>query len=148
MVFIEVGIMNLEHLSDNELIDYIIKHDDDPIRLRLATHMQRLSGAIMDDLIDAGMDATWCTFENTYHPGQYIKHLEDELRYLQEQLDKALSEIEELRPMKVSDLIIELKQKITTEQWRVRHAEQGKHEAEKSRDEMKHKLDMWTILKR
>ena len=138
--------MNLNHLTDNELIDYVIKHDDDHIRLRLATHMQRVSGAIMDDLIDAGMDATWCTFENTYHPGQYITHLEDEIRYLQEQLDQALKEIEELKPIKVSDLIVELRQRITTEEWRVRHAEQAKYEAEKSRDEMKSKLDMWNVL--
>lgn len=135
-------------MTDNELIDYTIKFDTDPVRVRLATVMERISGSIINDLIDAGMDEAWCTFENRYHPGQYIKYLEGEIEYLQEKLEEAHKEIEELKPMKVSDLIIELRQRITTEEWRVRHAEQAKHEAEKSRDEMKSKLDMWAILNR
>ena len=103
-------------MTDNELIDYTIKFDTDPVRVRLATFMDRQPGAILDDLERAGMDPEFCTFKSyitysTYLPGQYITHLEEEVRYLQEQLDQALGEIEELKPMKVSDLIIELRQR-------------------------------------
>lgn len=135
-------------MTDNELIDYTIKFDTDPVRVRLATHMQRVQGAIIDDLIDAGMDDTWCTFENTYHPGQYIRHLEGEIEYLQEQLDEAYKEIEELKPMKVSELITQLRQEITTEKYRRQQAEISRYEAEEKREEMKSKLDMWAILNR
>jgi hypothetical protein len=136
------------NMTDNELIDYTIKFDNDPVRVRLATHMQRVQGAIIDDLIEAGMDDTWCTFENTYHPGQYIRHLENEIDYLQEQLDEALKEIEELKPMKVSELIQQLRQEITTEKYYRQQADKSRYEAHQEREEMKSKLDMWATLNR
>lgn len=140
--------MNLLHLSDNELIDYVIKNDDDPIRVRLATHMQRVAGSIIDDLIDAGMDDTWCTFENTYHPGQYIRHLENEVEYLNVKLSGANKAIKELQARTIADLIAELNTQLETETYRASLAVKYQHEAEAREKDMKHKLDMWTILKR
>lgn len=140
--------MNLNHLSDNELIDYIIKHDTDPIRVRLATHMQRVSGAIIDDLVDAGMDEVWCTFENSYHPGQYIRHLENEIEYLNDQATQNLKEIEELKARTVMDLIAELKQDIRTAEYSMKEAYRERNKAVEEREEMKHKLDMWAVLNR
>lgn len=137
----------MNHLSDNELIDYIIKHDTDPIRVRLATHMQRVSDGIMDDLIDAGMDEVWYTFENSYHPGQYIRHLENEIEYLNEQATQNLKEIEELKARTVMDLIAELKQDLRTAEYSMKEAYRERNKAVEERDEMKHKMDMWTILK-
>jgi hypothetical protein len=140
-------------MTDNELIDYTIKFDNDPVRVRLATYMDRHPGAILDDLERAGMDESRCTFRdpddsNTYLPGQYIIHLREEVRYLKEQLHQALDEIEELKPMKVSELISQLRQEITTEQFRSQNAEKSRYEAHKEREEMKNKLDMWAILNR
>lgn len=140
--------MRLENLSDNELVDYVIKHDNDPIRLRLATHMQRVQGAIMDDLIDAGMDDVWCTFENSYHPGQYIRHLENEIEYLNDQATQNLKEIEELKARTVMDLIAELKQEIKTAEWSMKEAYRERNVAVEEREKMKHKLDMWAVLNR
>ena len=149
---VEIIVMNLEHLSDNELIDYIIKHDDDPIRVRLATHMQRVHGAVMDDLIDAGMDNTWCTFDSTYggsyHPGQYIKHLESEVSYLNEKLIDGNKEIKDLQARSVMDLIGELKQEIKTAEWHMEEAIRDKNKALEKESTMKSKLDMWAILNR
>ena len=89
------------NMTDNELIDYTIKFDNDPVRVRLATYMDRHPGAILDDLERAGMDQTDCTFRdkdtcNDYLPGQYISHLEDEIDYLEEKLAEAYKEIEAL----------------------------------------------------
>lgn len=140
--------MNLNHLTDNELIDHIIKYDEDPVRVRLATHMQRVAGAIIDDLIDAGMDDTWCTFENTYHPGQYIRHLENEVEYLNDKLSDANKEIKNLQARTVAELIQELNQDIETEKYNVRVAREYQHKAEEKAKDAMHKLDMWSILKR
>jgi hypothetical protein len=140
--------MRLENLSDNELVDYVIKHDNDPIRVRLATHMQRVQGAIMDDLIDAGMDDVWCTFENTYHPGQYIRHLENEIEYLNEQHTQDLKELNDLKARTVMDLIAELKQEIKTAEWSMKEAYRERNVAVEEREKMKHKLDMWAVLNR
>jgi predicted RNase H-like nuclease (RuvC/YqgF family) len=141
------------NMTDNELIDYTIKFDNDPVRVRLATYMDRHPGAILDDLERAGMDETFCTFrsivtETEYLPGQYITHLEGEISYLQEQLDEAYKEIEELKPMKVSELIEHLRQEITTEKHLYQQANRSRYEAEQKCEEMKNKLDMWAILNR
>jgi hypothetical protein len=141
------------NMTDNELIDYTIKFDNDPVRVRLATYMDRHPGAILDDLERAGMDQTDCTFRdkdtcNDYLPGQYISHLENEIEYLNEQLKQALDEIEEMKTMKVSELIGQLRQEITTEKHMRERAEKSRYEAHKEREEMKNKLDMWAILNR
>jgi hypothetical protein len=141
------------NMTDNELIDYTIKFDNDPVRVRLATYMDRHPGAILDDLERAGMDQTDCTFRdkdtcNDYLPGQYITHLEGEISYLQEQLDQAYKEIEELKPLSVSELISQLRQEITTEKHMRESAERSRYNAHQEREEMKQKLDMWAILNR
>lgn len=145
--------MKLDNLSDNELIDYIIKHDNDPIRVRLATHMQRVAGAIIDDLESAGMDSTYCNFrsvvtEGKYLPGQYISHLENEIEYLNQQREQDAKDIKELQARTVAELIQELNQQITTEQYSARMAREAKYEAEAKAKVATEKLDMWAILNR
>lgn len=145
--------MNLNHLTDNELIDYVIKYDDDPVRVRLATHMQRVAGSIIDGLVDVGMDDTWCTFRSevngaNYHPGQYINHLENEIEYLNDKLSDALKEIENLKARTIMDLIGELKQEIKTAEWCRDEAIRERNHAKEHESIMKSKLDMWAILNR
>ena len=145
--------MNLNHLTDDELIDHVIRYDDDPIRVKLATVMQRTKGTIMDDLLDAGMDDTWCTFESIvncsqYHPGQYVRHLENEIEYLQEKLEQERKEVQNLKARTVADLIQELNEQIETEKYNVRVAREYQQKAEKKAEEATHKLDMWAILQR
>lgn len=145
--------MNLNHLTDNELIDYVIKYEDDPVKIRLATYMDSYPGAILDDLEHAGMDPTFCNFrsiinDSEYLPGQYITHLEEEVRYLQEQLYEAQKEIEELKPMSVAELIATLRQETLAEKYRKEDAERKRWQAEKEKEDMKSKLDMWAILNR
>lgn len=145
--------MNINHLTDNELIEYIIKHDDDPIRVRLATHMQRVAGSIVDDLVDAGMDDTWCTFTSevngaNYHPGQYIRHLEDEINHLNFMAEQSEKEIHELKARTIMDLIVELKQEIKSAEFCTKEAHRELEKARENEANMKSKLDMWTILKR
>lgn len=145
--------MKLDHLSDNELIDHIIKHDDDPIRVRLATHMQRVAGAIIDDLVYAGMDETFCEFrsvvtEGKYLPGQYISHLENEIEYLQNEIEQHVKEIANLQARTVAELIQELNEQIETEKYNVRVAREYQHKAEDKAKVATEKLDMWAILNR
>lgn len=145
--------MKLDNLTDNELIEYVIKHDNDPIRVRLATHMQRVAGAIIDDLEGAGMDDTWCNFRSVvndgeYLPGQYISHLENEIEYLNNQATQNLKEIQELQARTVAQLIQELNQEITTEKFNAREAREAKYRAEEKAKVATEKLDMWAILNR
>jgi hypothetical protein len=137
-------------LSDKELVDYTIKFSDDPEKIRLATYMERVEGAIIDDLVDAGMDDTWCTFTSEYgghyHPGQYIRHLEDEIRIRDEDILQLREELDELKARTVLDLLVELRQEIKTAEWMAEEARRDRDKAEGDRAIMKDKLSMWTKL--
>ena len=138
------------HLTDKELIDYTIKFSADPEKIRLATVVERISGAIIDDLVDAGMNETWCTFRSEYggdyHPGRFIMHLEDEIRVRDEELQQLRDELEELKARTVLDLLVELKQDIKTAEWMAKEAREEKYRAERERDHAKSKLSMWAKL--
>ena len=141
----------MNHLTDNELIDYIIKFSDDPEKIRLATHMERVKGAIIDDLIDAGMDETWCTFRSEwggeYHPGQYIRLLEDEVSDRDFQIKQLQDELEEQKARTIANLIQELNQEIRTQKFLTEEAVKYKREAQAEAEDAKEKLKMWNHLR-
>jgi len=137
-------------LTDKELIDYTIKFSNDPDKVRLATVMERTTGAIWDDLVDCGMDETYCTFESEWgssmHTGQYIRHLREEIDIRDDELLQLRKELDELKARTVADLIAELNQQITTEQYLAKQAREAKYAAERERDVAKDKLSMWAKL--
>ena len=136
----------MNHLTDSELIDYTLKFDTDPVRVRLASVMDNMPGAILDSLEDAGMDPVFCTFENTWLPGEYIRHLENEVEIYQDENVQLRKEIEELKARSIMDLIAELKQEIKTADWMAAEARRERDYAEADRKLMKDKLSMWTKL--
>jgi hypothetical protein len=137
-------------LTDKELIDYTIKFSNDAEKIRLATHMERVSGAIIDDLVDAGMDETWCTFRSEwggeYHPGQYIRLLEDEISQRDFEIKQLHDELEEQKARTIADLIAELNQQITTEKYLAQQAKDETRKAYKEAELAKSKLSMWAKL--
>ena len=142
--------MELSHLTDKELIDRTIKFSNDKAAIRLATIMERVSGAIIDDLVDAGMDETWCTFTSEwggdYHPGRYITLLEDEIRIRDDDILQLRKEVDELKARTVLDLLVELKQDITTAEWMAKEARKERDKAEADRDHAKDRRSMWAKL--
>jgi hypothetical protein len=137
-------------LTDKELIDYTIKFSDDADKIRLATVMERVTGSIIDDLVDAGMDETWCTFRSEwggeYHPGQYIKLLEDEISHRDFQIKQLHDELGEQKARTIADLIAELNQQITTEKYLAQQAKNETRKAYKEAEVAKDKLSMWAKL--
>jgi hypothetical protein len=143
--------MNLNCLTDKELINYTIKFSDDPVKIRLATAVERIEGAIIDDLVDAGMDETWCTFRSEwggeYHPGQYIKLLEDEISHRDFQIKQLHDELEEQKARTIADLIAELTVEIRTQQYNVDRAKEETRKAYKEAEHAKEQLKMWNHLR-
>lgn len=137
-------------LTDKELIDYTIKFSTDPEKVRLATIMERTTGSIWDDLVDCGIDETYCTFRSEWgsemHTGQYINHLREEIDIRDNQILELSKELEELKARTVADLIQELNQQITTEKYMAQQAREAKYAAERERDVAKDKLSMWRAL--
>lgn len=136
----------MNHLTDKELIDHVLKFDTDPIRIRLAKVMDNMPGCILDSLEDAGMDPETCTFENIYDPGQFIRHLEGELDVYQEENQQLRAELEELKARTVLEFIAELKQEIKTAEWMAAEARRERDKAEGEYKIMKSKLSMWAKL--
>lgn len=142
--------MNLNHLTDKELIDYTIKFSDDPEKIRLATAMERIEGAIIDDLVDAGMNETWCTFTSEYggdyHPGRYIMHLEDEIKIRDDEIHRLLEELEERKALTIANLIVELTQQIETSKWLIKEARQERDTAVRESELAKKKMKVWNAI--
>jgi predicted ribosome quality control (RQC) complex YloA/Tae2 family protein len=133
-------------MTDNELIDYTLKFDTDPVRIRLAKIMDNMPGAILDSLEDAGMDPVWCTFENTYLPGEYIRHLENELEVYQDENQQLRKELEEQKARSIVDLIEELSREIKQADWLAAEARRERDQLQGDYDKMKSKLSMWAKL--
>ena len=77
--------MNYNAMSDTEFMHYLDIYNDDPIVRRLIGVLERTRGALVDDLVDAGMDARDWTFGDGWSresPGQYIQDLQQQ--FLQE----------------------------------------------------------------
>ena len=138
--------MKIDHLSDNELIKYVLKHDSDHIRVRLAGVMERFSGCIVDSLEDAGMDKENFLFENTYDPGQYIRHLENEIEYLSNELEEAQEELRKRETLTVSQLIEELQHAAHSANHRASAATERAREADREREDMRSKMKVWTAI--
>lgn len=142
--------MNLNHLSDQELINYTIKHSSDAEKVRIATYMERIPGAIIDDLVDAGMNDTWCTFTSEYggeyHPGRYIMHLEDEIRIRDDEIRQLREELEERKALTIANLIVELTQQIETSKWLTKEAQQERDTAVKEAELAKKKMKVWNAI--
>ena len=142
----------MKHLTDIEFIDYCLKFETDPKIVRLAKIMDNMPGAILDDLEQAGMDPEFCNFENTYLPGQYIRHLKNEIEYLNNELNDTLRELEDCKEqyetLTVAELINTLREKAIMADHKAEMYERQRHNATVERDEMKKKLDMWAILNR
>jgi hypothetical protein len=142
--------MELSHLTDRELIDYTIKFSNDPVKIRLATHMERVQGAIIDDLEDAGMDTTYCTFQTEWGsdrlPGQYITHLEEEIKIRDDTIAELQAELEERKSLTIAGLIAELKQEIKTSEYIAKEAQKERRAAEDAMNVAKDRLSMWAKL--
>lgn len=143
--------MKIDHLTDKELINHVIKFDEDPIRIRLATANERTVGAIWDDLVDVGMDETYCTFTSEWgsnmHVGRYIQHLREEIEVRDNELHELREELAEQKARTIADLINELNQQITTEKYIASEARAEAHRAIENEKHAREQLKMWNHLR-
>lgn len=149
--------MNLTHLSDLELLDYLDRYSDDPIIVRLVNFLRGTRGGLISDLEAAGMDPQDWTFRtdgyNRYYPGQYITHLEREVDHVVEELELAQRELEEandqihkLKARTVVQLLAQMETEVSNAKAQVHQYKRNSDViAEENRD-LKQKLGMWKIL--
>ncbi len=142
--------MQTTHLTDQELINHVIKFSNDPEKIRLATAMERIRGAIWDDLVDVGIDETYCTFTSEWgsqmHVGRYISHLREEIDIRDEELRQLRDEVNELKTRTIMDFIQEVNQELTTAKYLVEQANASRDEEYKARRKAERELEMWDVL--
>jgi hypothetical protein len=138
--------MNLNHLTDGELIDHIIKYDTDPVRVRLAKIMDNMPGFILKRLEDVGMNPETCLFENTYDPGDYINHLENEIDYLSRELHTTQEKLAERETLTVADFIEELRQENRRLDFRAQTEIGARKKAEEDNERTQKKMKVWRAI--
>jgi DNA primase len=98
------------------------------------------------------MDETYCTFTSEWgsnmHVGRYIQHLREELEIRDDELHQLREELEEQKARTIADLINELNQQITTEQYIAREARADADKARQAAQLAQEQLKMWNHLRR
>lgn len=148
--------MNYDSMADHELLHYLDLYSDDPLIRRLINVLARTRGALIDDLVDAGMDAQDWTFGdgwNKFSPGQYIQELrhdveraEDELRLAQHELMDLEDECKQLRTRTVVQLIEEVQEERRAANAKANEAYREVDRVRKDNDKLREQIDMWGRL--
>jgi hypothetical protein len=149
--------MNLNSLSDDELLRYLDKYSDDPVMKRVVDILMDKQQGIISDLVAAGMDPQYWTFRpdgyNEYYPGQYVSHLESEIDCVESELSSAQYELDdvnaELRKLKartVAELIAELNEELTVMASARDQARFERDRAIQNEKTTKEKMKVWTAI--
>lgn len=147
--------MNLNHLTDDELIRYLDNTTNDPIVRRLIDIFLNNDNMIFQQLVDVGMDKDG-RFESDYEylpVGQYIEHLRNEVDYYQreaEELEYKLEDEKEkskrLSARSIAEVMSELKEQIAVVDRKAKISEQERDRAIKERDSAKEQMKVWNHL--
>lgn len=143
-------------MSDTEFMHYLDVYSDDPVVRRLIGVLERTRGALVDDLVDAGMDDRHWTFGNGWSqqsPGQYIRELrheldqaESDLRLAQSELEDMQDECDRLKARSIMQFVEEVQQEKREAQGLVKDAMKTVQAYKKENDDLKEKIDMWGKL--
>ena len=150
--------MNYNTLDDTELLHYLDLYSDDPLTRRLIGVLARTRGALVNDLVDAGMDAQHWTFGDGWNqqgPGEYIQDLQRQIQNLEDDNDdlrKHKEELEEecdrLRSRSILEFLQEVERERTNNQGLVREAMTTVKAYRDENTKLKEQLDMWGRLNR
>lgn len=145
--------MNYNSMTDLELLHYLDIYSDDPLIRRLVDVLGRTRGALLDDLENAGMDPdTWMfkTEWQSMYPGDYIIHLESQLRHTEDELsalqykyDDLKEDRDRLKTRSIMDFVEEVKQEQRANQELVKEAMGTVHAFKKENERLKEQIDMW-----
>jgi hypothetical protein len=150
--------MNYHSMSDQELLYYLDLSSNDPLIRRLINVVAKTRGALVDDLVDAGMDLRSWTFGDGWNkssPGQYIEELRNEvdhavheLELAQDELQQAIDERDQLKTRNIMQFITEAQQEKNAAASRADEAWQETNRVRKENDKLREQIDMWGAMNR
>lgn len=148
--------MNLDFLTDDELIRYLDNTSTDPIVRRLVDIFVKNDDMIFRQLVDVGMDRDG-RFETDYEykpVGEYIEHLRSELSYYQNEaedleyrLEDEKERVKQLGARSIASVMAELNEQIRTVDKKAVQAEQERKRAVEDRDLAREQLRAWNHLR-
>ena len=150
--------MNYNAMSDHELMHYLDLYSTDPLVRRLIGVLARTRGALIDDLVDAGMDAQDWTFGDGWSresPGQYIQELQRQIHGLEDDNDdlrKHKEELEDecarLKSRSVLEFLQEVEREKIENQSLVREAMKTVNAFKAENVKLREQIDMWGAMNR
>lgn len=150
--------MNYTAMSDTEFMHYLDIYSDDPVVRRLVDVLAKTRGALVDDLVDAGMDAQHWTFGDGWgqqSPGQYIeelrhdlRHAQDELEIVQRELSDMQDERDQLRTKNIMKFIEEVQREQANSASRANEAWKEANRVREENAKLREQIDMWGSLNR
>lgn len=150
--------MNYNTIADHELLHYLDLCSDDPLIRRLVDVLARTRGALIDDLVDAGMDAQHWTFGDGWNqqgPGEYIQELQRQIRGLEDDNDdlrKHKEELEDecdrLKSRSIMQFLQEVEREKSKSQSLVTEAMNTVRAFRDENAKLKEQIDMWGRLNR
>lgn len=150
--------MNYSAMNDHEVLHYLDIYSDDPLIRRLVNTLAKTRGALVDDLVDVGMDAQHWTFGDGWDkssPGQYIQELqhrldqaESDLRLAQRELEDMQDECDRLRARTIMDFIEEVQQEKANSASRANEAWKEAARVREENAKLREQIDMWGSLNR
>jgi hypothetical protein len=141
-----------------ELVHHLDLHTTDPLVRRLIDYIVEGEDSVMSGLIEAGMDPMSYEFSDSYEyytPGDYIEHLrkncqsvEDDLWVAQRELEDVVEERDRLKTRSVADLMASMEEQVKRAQAETVNAQRIARKVEQENDELKEKINVWTILEK
>jgi hypothetical protein len=143
--------MNLNNLTDEELINYTILHSTNPTEIRLATFLSRKLTPLLEDLTRAGMQVNDGEYEfrsefDYYSPSRYIEHLQNELEYQIEERLKLQEELDRLSTRTLIQFLAGVDEKLNKLEAEARRARINEDNERSRRVEAEQKWEMWDVL--
>lgn len=150
--------MNYNAMSDAEIMHYLDLYSEDPLVRRLIGVLERTQGALINDLVDAGMDAQDWTFGDGWSqssPGQYIQELrrerdqaESDLRLAQHELEEVIHERDQLQTRNIMQFIEEVHEEKKSNRDKTDAAYREANRMREENAKLREQIDMWGAMNR
>jgi hypothetical protein len=148
----------MNYLTYSELVHYLDLTTTDPQVRRLIDFIIAGENTVLEQLIEEGMDPITQTFyydHDNLDPGAYIHHLKRDCAHFEEEMDIAQRELEEmtaernrLSTRSVAELLANMEETVKRSRADVEHAIRIQRKTEQENEELKDKINVWTIMER
>lgn len=142
----------------HELVHYLDLHSTDPLVRRLIDMLVTNENSVVEQLIHEGMDPIRHTFNYDHQDmdvGEYLRQLKHDCQYYEDEMWVAQQEREEeekkrrrLETRSVAELMYNMEELVKRANAERDQANRVVRKVEQENEELKDKINVWTILER